>query len=206
MASHRLDGGCCSRIRKTSFHPTLADQKNNNNITGFKNKRVDELSTQYDIEFDSAEARRSSSRRSTASSPTQHHYILEWDAPFQRIATGTSSAIPQGYLTRIGDYRDMPSLWWIDPQKEQQLAAAMSDPSVKLAMGRDRRCATGSSTAKREDAAAGGQPPMTAISSGGLLLDHPDLHRDHARRVRRSCTSCRAGRSSGRSCATRWRR
>ena len=26
----------------------------------------------------------------------------------------------------------MPSLWWIDPQKEQQLNKAMADPSVKL--------------------------------------------------------------------------
>ncbi len=27
--------------------------------------------------------------------------------------------MPEGYLTRFGDYRDMPSLWWIDPQKDR---------------------------------------------------------------------------------------
>ena len=39
---HRV-GGLLFPNPETSFHSMLADQKNNNNITGFKNARVDEL-------------------------------------------------------------------------------------------------------------------------------------------------------------------
>ena len=53
----------------------------------------------------------------------------------ERIAFWNKFGHPEGYLTRIGDYRDMPSLWWIDPQKQSELARAMSDQSSKLAVG-----------------------------------------------------------------------
>jgi hypothetical protein len=39
---------------------------------------------------------------------------------------------PESYLTRLGDSREPPTLWWIDPQKDQQLKRALSDPSMKL--------------------------------------------------------------------------
>ena len=69
-------------------------------------------------------------RRSTASSPNSYQYILDWDAPFNRIAYWNKFGQPEGYLTRVGDYRDMPSLWWIDPQKEAELRRALGDNSV----------------------------------------------------------------------------
>ena len=56
-----------------------------------------------------------------------YHYVLEWDAPFQRIAYWNRFGEPEGSLTRVGDYRDMPSLWWVEPDKEKQLAQAMKD-------------------------------------------------------------------------------
>ena len=42
-----------------------------------------------------------------------------WDAPFARIAYWNRFGMPPGALTRIGDYRDAVTLWWIDPQKQQ---------------------------------------------------------------------------------------
>jgi hypothetical protein len=42
---------------------------------------------------------------------------------------------PKGLITRIGDYRDPLTLWWIDPVKNAELDAALRDPSKKMAIG-----------------------------------------------------------------------
>ena len=44
-------GGLVFPNPETSLHSSLADQNDNNNITGFKNDRVDELLDLYDVEF-----------------------------------------------------------------------------------------------------------------------------------------------------------
>jgi microcin C transport system substrate-binding protein len=116
---------------ETSYSSRLADVNNTNNITGFKDKRVDELLDLYDREFD-RQKRIAIIREIDGIVSNSHEYILEWDMPFQRIAYWNKFGHPVGYLTRVGDYTDMPSLWWIDPQKEQQLNQAVADPSAKL--------------------------------------------------------------------------
>lgn len=119
---------------ETSFGSALADVPNNNNITGFKDKRVDELLVQYDKEFD-ASKRAAIIQEVDGIVANSYQYALTWDAPFQRIAYWNKFGHPEGYLTRIGDYRDMTTLWWIDPQKEADLRRAMGDASVKLPVG-----------------------------------------------------------------------
>jgi microcin C transport system substrate-binding protein len=119
---------------ETLFSSSLADQDNNNNITGFKNARVDELLKQYDVEFDQ-QKRVDIIREIDGLSAASHHYALLWDGPFQRLAYWNKFGQPQGYLTRIGDYSDLYSLWWIDPQKQAQLDAARRDSSMKLPVG-----------------------------------------------------------------------
>ena len=42
---------------------------------------------------------------------------------------------PKGVISRTGDSRDAVGLWWIDPQKNQQLEDALRDPSKKLEAG-----------------------------------------------------------------------
>ena len=42
---------------------------------------------------------------------------------------------PKTVLSRLGDYREPPTLWWIDAQKEQQLRRSMTDPSIKFEIG-----------------------------------------------------------------------
>ncbi|HUR32151.1 MAG TPA: extracellular solute-binding protein [Vicinamibacterales bacterium] len=119
---------------ETSFGSALADQNNNNNITGFKDKRVDELLTQYDQEFDQKK-RAAIIQEVDGIVANSYQYLLGWDAPFQRIAYWNKFGQPEGYLTRVGDYRDIPSLWWIDAAKEADLRRAMGDASVKLPVG-----------------------------------------------------------------------
>jgi len=116
---------------ETSFSSKLADPNNTNNITGFKDKRVDELLDAYDKEFDQ-QKRIAIIREIDGILANSHQYILEWDMSFQRIAYWNKFGHPEGYLTRTGDYTDMPSVWWIDSRKEQQLNQAVADSSKKL--------------------------------------------------------------------------
>ncbi len=119
---------------ETSFGSELADQNSNNNITGFKNARVDELLKQYDVEYDQKK-RVALIQEVDGIVASQYHYLLSWDAPFHRIAFWNKFGMPPGYLTRVGDYRDIPSLWWIDPEKEAGLRKAMGDNSATLPVG-----------------------------------------------------------------------
>jgi microcin C transport system substrate-binding protein len=119
---------------ETQFHSKLADQNDNNNITGFKNARVDELCDLYDREFD-VQKRVAIIREVDGIVTNQYHYALGWDAPFQRFAYWNKFGHPDGYLTRTGDYTDILSLWWADPNKQRALDEAMRDPSKKLDQG-----------------------------------------------------------------------
>jgi len=127
-------GGLLFPNPETSFHSRLADLNNNNNVTGFKNARVDQLLTAYDREFDQ-QKRIEIIREIDGILANAHHYILEWQAPFQRIAYWNKFGHPEGYLTRFGDYRDIATLWWVDPAKEQQLGQAMGSTTTSLAVG-----------------------------------------------------------------------
>jgi microcin C transport system substrate-binding protein len=119
---------------ETTFASSLADVPNNNNITGFKDRRVDELLAQYDKEFDQKK-RIAIIQEIDGILANSYQYILGWDAPFQRIAYWNKFGQPEGYLSRIGDYREIPTLWWLDPKKDADLRRALGDESVNLPVG-----------------------------------------------------------------------
>jgi microcin C transport system substrate-binding protein len=127
-------GGLLFPNPETMFHSNLADVPNNNNLTGFKSTRVDTLLAAYDREFDAAK-RAAIIREIDGIVANEHHYVLRWDAPFVRVAFWNKFGHPESYFTRIGDYTEPPTLWWIDPQKEQRLAEAMGNSSIKLPVG-----------------------------------------------------------------------
>jgi microcin C transport system substrate-binding protein len=112
----------------------LADQKNTNNLTGFKNARADAIIEQYNKEFD-LDKRITLLRELDGIVTNEHHWILEWTAPYHRIAYWNTFGYPEGILTRIGDYRDMPVLWWHDPVKAQALDAARKSSTATLEVG-----------------------------------------------------------------------
>ncbi len=112
----------------------LADQKNTNNITGFKSPGADRIIAAYEREFD-FEKRVRLLQELDGIVTGEHHWILEWTAPYERILFWNKFGQPKGLLTRIGDTRDIPSLWWLDPVKEQKLNDALGDPSLQLGEG-----------------------------------------------------------------------
>jgi microcin C transport system substrate-binding protein len=116
------------------YRSTFADVPQSFNVTGLKNKRVDEILDTYYKEFDQ-QKRVALIRELDGILANEYLYILEWDAPFVRIAYWDKFGHPDSYYSRIGSYRDMPGMWWADPQKEARLKQAMADPSIKLPVG-----------------------------------------------------------------------
>ena len=119
---------------ETSFSSALADADSSNNIGGVKNARIDELLPIYDREFDH-QKRVAIIREIDGILARGHGYIMTWEPSFQAVAYWNRFGHPDSYLTRTGDYRDLISLWWIDPQKQQALDRAVADPSATLEAG-----------------------------------------------------------------------
>jgi microcin C transport system substrate-binding protein len=121
---------------RPEFHSETADIQNTNNISGFKDKRIDQIAEQYDVEFDRAK-RTVLLRELDGILTNQHHYIMEWYPPGERIAYWNRFGRPLGTFSRVGDYGGslapgIPQMWWIDPVKAQRLEQARRDGSIKL--------------------------------------------------------------------------
>src|SRR5262249_10250755 len=121
---------------RPEYHSSTADVENTNNISGFKNKRVDEICDAYDLEFDPAK-RVKMLQELDGILTSQYHYILQWYQPSTRMAYWNKFGMPKGTLSNIGDLEGslgagLPQLWWIDPDKSQKLAAAMKNSAMKL--------------------------------------------------------------------------
>ena len=133
-------GGLLFPNPETSFHSKLADQNNNNNITGFKNARVDELCKQYDTMFN-VNDRIKAIREIDNLVANDYQYVLLWNGPFTRILYWNKFGYPNGYWSRNGDYLGagngpgLIQMWWIDSANQSKLEQALRDPSVKLEVG-----------------------------------------------------------------------
>jgi microcin C transport system substrate-binding protein len=119
-------GGLVFPNPETSFHSSLADKDDNNNLTGFKSARVDELCAQYDLAF-TQEERRNIIREIDGIVYETFPYVLAWYQPCQRILYWNKFGMPDYGLWRTSEYENAFSLWWIDPAKENALKAARKD-------------------------------------------------------------------------------
>jgi len=98
----------------SSFKSDLADQNNTNNITGIKNKRVDEISRLEQTMFDPAQ-RITLLQELDSILVAENHYALNWYAPFTRIAYWSKFGHPEWYLGKISDWKSIITNWWYDP-------------------------------------------------------------------------------------------
>ncbi len=112
---------------ETSWRSSLADQPHNNNLTGFKNERVDELCKKYDVTFDRAE-QKEIIREVDSIVFNEHPYALAWYGGFFRLLFWDRFGHPDRYVTRTGDVPEeqVAMLWWFDPAKEAALQEAMA--------------------------------------------------------------------------------
>jgi microcin C transport system substrate-binding protein len=122
---------------RAEYNSSTADVENTNNISGFKDKRIDELCDAYDLEFDPVK-RVAILRELDAVLTSQYQYILEWYGP-ERIAYWNRFGMPKGTVSRVSEAGGslglgpgIPELWWIDPANSGKLNEAMKNPTMKL--------------------------------------------------------------------------
>ena len=122
---HQAWGGILFPNPETSWRSDLADKPANNNLTGFKSKRVDELCEKYNITFDRAEQKKIVQEIDKIIFD-EHPYALAWYGPYLRFAYWDKFGHPETYFTRIGDEVDeqMVLLWWSDPEREKAMIEA----------------------------------------------------------------------------------
>ena len=119
---------------ETSFHSTLAGQKDNNNVTGFSNSQVDQLCAAYDQEYD-IEERIEIIRQIDGIVYNQHPYVLNWYLPSQRVIFWNKYGMPEWGGRRTDDSNSLFFCWWVDPEKERKLKEARANPSSYLPKG-----------------------------------------------------------------------
>ena len=118
-------------VPDTEWMSSLADQNNSNNLTGFKDPRVDQLCDEYNHAFDMKDRVRIM-RQMDGIVANSYNYMLLWSAPSVSIAYWNKFGMPPGILSRVGDEYTAHYLWWLDPDKDAKLQQALRDPSIKF--------------------------------------------------------------------------
>ena len=127
-------GGLVYPNPETSFKSSLADQKNNNNVSGLKSERIDALLPLYDTEFD--HARRVEIIQEIDGIVSDIHpsaWGLSREPP-ARLLFWDKFGYPDYMLTKYGGrFEDILYHWWFDPEKDRTLQNAMkNDQSLPL--------------------------------------------------------------------------
>ena len=116
---------------ETEWKGELADSTSNNNVTGFKNKAVDELLKQYDLAADVGR-RAAIIREIDGLIYNESPYVLGWCLPCIRIIYWNKIGMPPWGCPRTLDRGQYWYNFWVDPAKEAALEAAKSDPAKSL--------------------------------------------------------------------------
>ncbi|HMS51498.1 MAG: hypothetical protein IPI59_10545 [Sphingobacteriales bacterium] len=116
----------------TSLHSKTADDLETTNITGMKNKRIDELCDLYDKSYDPAE-RIKLMQEVDGIAVAEKHYGWLWVAPYSvRALHWNKFGYPKSVFTYTGDFDSALTLWWNDPEKEKTVAKGMNDKTVTM--------------------------------------------------------------------------
>ena len=119
---------------ETSFGGHLAGEVDNNNVTSFSSARVDELCRAYDEEYDVTK-RIELVREIDGIIYQEMPYVLGWYNPAERMLFWNKFGMPEWGSSRTADYDSLHYTWWVDPEKEAALEAAIDDPTAALDAG-----------------------------------------------------------------------
>jgi len=101
-----------------------ADRKGGNNITGFKNKKVDRLIEEQKSNFNIAE-RNKIYRKIDQLVCQDFPYVLLWNINYTRLLYWNRFGTPETVLSKYGDERSAYWYWWVDEDSEADLHDAM---------------------------------------------------------------------------------
>lgn len=101
-----------------------ADRNGSNNITGFKDARVDKLIEKQKSIFD-VKKRNAIVREIDKILCDQIPYVLLWNVNYTRLLYWNKFGTPPAVLSKYGREESAYSYWWIDPDAEADLAQAV---------------------------------------------------------------------------------
>jgi microcin C transport system substrate-binding protein len=113
------------RDPESMWHSREADRPSGNNLTGFKDPRVDALIEKQKTLFSITERNainREIDARITASVP----YVLLWNIDATRLLYWDTFGMPDTVLSKFGDERSLLGYWWYDADSAAELKAAMA--------------------------------------------------------------------------------
>lgn len=119
---------------ESSFKSALADEKNNTNWQGIKDKKIDELCDKYSTIFSKNE-RIKIIRQIDKILTDYAGYILMWYAPYQRIAYHNKFGYPDGILGRNSGSESVLSLWYCDAEKIAKYNEALKNSGKTIEKG-----------------------------------------------------------------------
>lgn len=112
---------------ESSLRSTLADQNDNNNVWGFKSKRVDELLDEYDICFDQ-KRRIEIIREIDGIFGDVHPIAFSIARNYSRAMWWDKFGYPEWMFSRyVGEHWDAFYYWWYDEEKDVQLKDAIKN-------------------------------------------------------------------------------
>lgn len=106
------------------YHSKYADVAETNNIIGIKDPQIDAILDAYPTMFN-VEERKQALQALDGLVYKQYPYILDWYAPFTRVAYWNRFGMPESYFSKTGDGDDILTLWWHDADKAKALEDAM---------------------------------------------------------------------------------
>ncbi len=109
---------------ETTWKSSLADDVSNNNVTGFKNARVDALLQEYDRAYE-VPRRIEVLREIDAIVYAEMPYVLGWYGPAIRFLYWNKLSLPPWGCSRIHDRSDpFWAAFWIEPENERAFEEA----------------------------------------------------------------------------------
>lgn len=107
-----------------SWHSKWVKEPSGNNITGFANPEVDALIDGMREEFD-AEKRNETIRKIDRILAAEIPYVLLWNRSHHRLLYWNKFGMPEHVLGAIDDEAAAKRFFWLDPDQEADLQAAM---------------------------------------------------------------------------------
>jgi microcin C transport system substrate-binding protein len=112
------------RDPEQTWHSKEADRNSSNNITGFKDERVDALIEKQKTIFSMAD-RNQINRDIDAILSEAVPYILLWNINSVRLLYWNKFGMPATILSKYSDERSLISYWWYDQDSAAELRAAV---------------------------------------------------------------------------------
>jgi microcin C transport system substrate-binding protein len=122
-------GGTLFRDPESMWLSTEADRPSGNNLTGFKDPRVDALIEKQKTLFSITE-RNAVFREIDAIVAAAVPYTLLWNTDATRLLYWDAFGMPETVLSKIGDERSLIGYWWYDADSAAELKSAMASGDV----------------------------------------------------------------------------